>query len=92
MMGILYKILAKAVAIRMSPLLRQTVHSSQSGFIGGRSIYDNILAVQLGVEYAKRSKQEIVLLQRNFAKAFDSVDWGFISTTLTKMGFWASYQ
>ena len=33
------------------------------------------------------NKQEIVLLQLDFTNAFDSVDWGFISTTLTKMGF-----
>ena len=87
MMGIIYKIMTKAIAIRINPLLRQTVHSSQSGFIGGRSIYDNILAVQLGIEYAQRSLQETVLLQLDFAKAFDSVDWGFISHTLAKMGF-----
>lgn len=87
MMGIIYKIMAKAIAIRVSPLLRNTVHSSQSGFIGGRSIYDNILAVQLGVEYARRSKQEMILLQLDFAKAFDSVNWDFISNTLHKMGF-----
>ena len=87
MMGILYKILAKAIAIRLNPLLRQAVHSSQSGFIGGRSIYDNILTVQLGIEYAQRTKQETVLMQLDFAKAFDSVSWGFISKTLHHMGF-----
>ena len=87
MMGIIYKIMAKAIAIRISPILTQVVHSSQSGFIGGRSIYDNILTVQLGIEYARRSYQDTVILQLDFAKAFDSVDWGFISHTLTKMGF-----
>ena len=79
MMGIIYKSMAKAIAIRMSPILRQTVHSNQLGLIGSRYFYDNILAVQLGVEYARRSKQEAVLLQLDFAKAFDSVDWSFIS-------------
>ena len=78
MMGIIYKIMAKAIAIRISPILRQTIHSSQSGFIGGRSIYDNILTVQLGIEYARRSHQDTVILQLDFAKAFDSVDWGLI--------------
>ena len=63
MMGVIYKLLAKAIAIRIAPILRQTVHSSQSGFIGGRSIYDNILAVQLDIEYAKRYSQ--ILLPYN---------------------------
>ena len=87
MMGILYKIMAKAVAIRLNPLLCSHVHTSQSGCIGGRSIYDNILTVQLGIEYAERSDQNIVLMQLDFNKAFDSVDWSFISQTMLKMGF-----
>ena len=61
--------MAKAIAIRIRPILRQTVHSSQSGFIGGRSIYDNILAVQVGIEYAKRSHQDAVLLQLDFERS-----------------------
>lgn len=52
MMGILYKILAKAIALTIAPLLRKSLHTSQSGFIRDRSIFDNILVVQLGIEYS----------------------------------------
>ncbi|MCO5581369.1 hypothetical protein L7F22_035251 [Adiantum nelumboides] len=72
-MGIIYKILAKAVAMRLSPLLRNFIHKAQSSFISGRSIFHNILLVQLGIEHAQRSSQDIVMLQVDYEKAFDRV-------------------
>lgn len=87
MLGIVYKILAKAIALRISPTLRSNIHPSQTGFIGGRSILDNILTVQLGIEHAKQSKQNVVMLQLDYAKAFDTVGWDFISAVMHKMGF-----
>ena len=87
MMDIIYKISLKVVAICIHPLLRAYVHTSQSGFIGGRSTFHNILTVQLGVEYAQSSQQDMVLKKLDFKKAFDSVDWSFIQKTMMKMGF-----
>ncbi|MCO5597039.1 hypothetical protein L7F22_051113 [Adiantum nelumboides] len=86
MMGILYKILAKTIAIRITPELRK--HSAQTGFIG-RSILNNILTVQLGIEHAINSKQDMVMFQIDFEKAFDTVQWDFVSSIMTKMGFGA---
>ena len=74
MMGVIYKILPKAIALRIGPFLCHTIRSSQFGSIGGRSISDNILAAQLGIEYTRRSQQETVLLQLDFAKASSSID------------------
>ncbi|MCO5573527.1 hypothetical protein L7F22_027298 [Adiantum nelumboides] len=87
MMGILYKLLAKTIAIRITPELRK--HSAQTGFISGRSIFNNILTVQLGIEHAVNSKQDMVMFQIDFEKAFDTVQWDFVSSIMTKMGFGA---
>ena len=86
MMGILYKILAKAIAIRLSPLLRKHVHSSQSGFIGGVYFW-YILIVQVGMEYAEKSNQNMALMQLDFNKAFHSLNWSFIHKVMLAMGF-----
>ena len=42
MMTVAYKILAKVIALRLSPILDKVVTPHQHGFIKGRSIYDNI--------------------------------------------------
>lgn len=56
MRGIMHKIFAKSVSIRINPFLRQHVHASQYGFVGGRPIHYNILAMELGIEYAQATK------------------------------------
>ena len=50
MVFVIYKLMAKMLAIKMTPILGDIV--SQHGSIKGRSIYDNILAVMAGMEYA----------------------------------------
>ncbi|MCO5562643.1 hypothetical protein L7F22_016271 [Adiantum nelumboides] len=87
MMGIIYKILANTVAMRLSPLLRNFIHKAQSGFISGRSIFHNILSVQLDKEHAQRSSQDIVMLQVDYEAAFDTVEWDFTAGVLQNMGF-----
>ena len=87
MLGILYKIMAKSIALRIGPFLRKYIHTSQSGFIGGRSILDNILTVQIGIEHAQASKKDLIMLHLDFAKAFDTVRWDFIEKVILRLGF-----
>ena len=39
------------------------------------------------IDYAKESKQELVLLQLDIEKAYDNVDWSFINQLMSHMGF-----
>ena len=57
MMIVIYKLMAKMIAIRMTLDLAEVVSPHQHGFIKGRSIYDNILAATMvGMEYAQFKK------------------------------------
>ena len=38
----IYKILAKAISLRLKPFLTYIIHSSQKGFVKERGIFDNI--------------------------------------------------
>ena len=54
MMTIIYKVLAKGAKLiteRMAPVLADVISPNQRGFIKGRSIYDNILAATIGMEF-----------------------------------------
>ena len=45
----------------------------QYGFIAGRDIMHNILNVQMAMDFAKESKQQIVMIQLDIEKAYDHV-------------------
>ena len=42
LLGTAYKILAKAVSLQLQPFMDELIHSTQTGFVKGRSILDNI--------------------------------------------------
>ena len=87
MMTVIYKLMAKMIAIRMMPSLSDIVSPHRHGFIKGRSVYDNILAIMVGMEYAQFEKQEYILLQLYLDKAYDWISWSFIQDVLKTFGF-----
>ena len=62
------------------------VHPMQYGFIEGRDILHNILNVQMAADYAKESKQQIVMIQLDIEKAYDHASWSFITQLMSHMG------
>lgn len=51
------------------------VKSSQTGFVRGRNILDNVFLVYESMEWAKESSQDLILLMVDFEKAYDRVNW-----------------
>lgn len=84
----LYKIIAKIIANRIKVVLPDIIGSSQSAFVKGRKIGDNILLVQeLMRDYHKNVGSPKCALKVDLMKAFDMVDWGFIMETLAALHF-----
>ncbi|MCO5597147.1 hypothetical protein L7F22_051222 [Adiantum nelumboides] len=73
--------------IRLHKFLPNLIHPAQYGFIKGRNILHNILNVQMGIDYAKKTKQEVVIVQLDLEKAFDHVSWSFLAELMHSMGF-----
>jgi hypothetical protein len=64
-----YKVVAKILANRLKKLLPGLVEPQQTGFVHGRHIQDNILAVQLLQERSRKSKSPFAMLLLDFTKA-----------------------
>ena len=82
-----YKIVAHILANRIKPVLPGIISESQSGYIKGRYIGENIRLVQDVIQYAKKFKKQGILLFLDFQKAFDSIEWEFMWKSLLKYNF-----
>lgn len=81
------KIACKILATRLAPELPRLISASQSAFIKGRSIQDNFLYVQNVVKEAHSKNLPLLFLKLDIAKAFDSVNWGYLLDVLKGYGF-----
>lgn len=64
-------------------MMHLIVDKSQSAFIRGRSISDNILLAQeLFRGYGRETGVSKCSFKVDLHKAFDSIDWDFVLTTL----------
>ena len=53
-----------------------------------RQIHDNIANAMTTIEYVRKYiEQDVLTLQVDISKAFDTAQWDFIGPTMTRMGF-----
>jgi len=73
-----YKILSKAIASRIEKVLLGLINCSQTGFMKGRYIGQNIRLINDIMEPTEIQNIPGILLLLDFPKAFDTVEWDFI--------------
>ncbi|KAH9723192.1 reverse transcriptase domain-containing protein [Citrus sinensis] len=88
--NVIYRVVAKAIANRMKPILSQIISPMQSVLIPNRLITDNVI---IGYEclnkirHSKGKKNGLVALKLDISKAYDRIEWPFLEQTMLKMGF-----
>lgn len=88
--NVIYKIIFKTLANLLKPLLSKCISPTQSAFIEGRSIMDNILIAYEIIHHKKwmtKGKKGELALKIDISKAFDRVQWDYLLTVMAKMGF-----
>ncbi|KAL2248255.1 UNVERIFIED_CONTAM: hypothetical protein Sindi_2677800 [Sesamum indicum] len=82
------KILSKLFYTKISQALPDLISPSQSGFVPGRLIADNILLAEEMTHHLDMSHSKgNLILKLDMYKAYDRVNWKFLYMILEKMGF-----
>ena len=84
-----HKILATTLVRRWSPLADLVVDPTQSAFIPGRWIGDNILFHLEEIDYCAATQQSGVILFLDWQKAYDRLDQAWVVLVMERMGFTA---
>ncbi|XP_010468779.1 PREDICTED: uncharacterized protein LOC104748899 [Camelina sativa] len=85
-----YKIISKILCQRLKLVLPKLISETQSAFVPGRLILDNILIAQEmfhGLRTNPSCKGKFMAIKTDMSKAYDRVQWGFVEALLRKMGF-----
>lgn len=81
-----YRILAKVLAQRLAPHLHEVIDKSQSAFVPGRHIGNNIMMIQAVADRLKLMNKSAVVAFCDFRKAYDTIDRGFLLQIMKAMG------
>ncbi|CAM2106691.1 unnamed protein product [Caretta caretta] len=82
-----YKIVVKAISLRLGSVLADVIHPDQTYTFPDRSIFDNLFLVRDLLELGRRDGLSFALLSLDQEKAFDRVDHGYLLSTLQVFGF-----
>jgi exonuclease III len=81
------KIITKALAIKISKTLHSIIDPSQTAYVSGRAVTDNLRANFFLKNHCKQKRINAALISLDAKKAFDSVDHKYIKKTLEAYGF-----
>lgn len=86
----MYKIITKIMVSRLKPHLDGLISPTQSAFISGRQIQDNIIVaheVFHALKSAKHKEKEAMAIKLDMNKAYDRLEWDYICGCLEVFGF-----
>ena len=88
--NVIYKLISKVLTNKLKSILPKVVSESQSAFIPGKLITDNILVAFETLHHMyhqKTGKYGSMALKLDMSKAYDRVEWKYLKRVMEQMGF-----
>ena len=82
-----YKIIEKAISMRLKDALKIIINKDQTGFMSNRLISTNIRKIFDILYYTKEENLDALVLSCDFLKCFDRVEFSCIEGSLNYFGF-----
>ena len=82
-----YKLASKTIANRIKKHIKSIIHETQTGFIKGRFIGENVRLIFDTIDYLNKTDQDGILIFSDFEKAFDSLSHSFLIKCLKHFNF-----
>lgn len=83
LMNVDYKLLSKALALRVKEKLPKIISEDQTGFMAGRNISMNTRKILDIIEIAKEQDLQAVIVSVDFDSCFDRISWSAIDNALS---------
>ena len=87
LLDVIYKIVAKVIAMRINSVIRKLVSNAQTGYIKGRYIGENLRLVSDVIEYCQTDSINGVIIACDYQAAFDSLEHEFLFLALKAYNF-----
>ncbi|XP_042952150.1 uncharacterized protein LOC122289238 [Carya illinoinensis] len=88
--NVIYKVVAKVLSNLLKIMLPDIISVNQSAFVPCRAITDNIMVAYETLHSMStriQGRPAYIALKLNMSKAYDRVEWDFLSAVMCKMGF-----
>ena len=87
LLNVVYKLLTKALTIRVCHVIEQIIYPDQTGFIKGRYIGENVRLIADTLKAATTNRKRGMVVFCDWKQAYDTVNWKFVKQALAKFGF-----